>query len=138
MKQNITWIVVVGIVIALMSWAWLSGEHQFATASGPENYDDDCCGQGPGIAEVRKVPVPPLAYISVSDESEEAWTTLRQIERELHEKTWKLSLLHSEGASPELIEAMELELKALTEDYHEQREALTEHTILPAGMYGGL
>lgn len=142
MKDIVTWVPVAAIVIGLMAVTWISGNEQLATqgvyGGGVPDESEDCCGQGPGTSQARKLLVPPVAYLRVTDEAETLWRRVRDLEERLHETTWELSMLHTQGAADAEVNAKAEELRSLTKEFHTEREALREHTVYPAGMYGGM
>lgn len=133
MKTGWLWLMVALMVVGVMALAWSQAEQQGERGQrGERGADRGERGQRGGM-----MMLPPGAYLTVTDASTELWRQIGELQVELHTKTWELSMLHSEGAGEEQVEAKVEELRTITMQLRARSGELREYLVMPEGVMRG-
>lgn len=137
MRQSMTWLMIGLLVLGVMALAWTQGAPEPAAKSQCTDCDDDCSG---GTQEMRhgQMLVPPGAYINVNEASEAIWQKIGELQSQIHESTWELSVLYTEEDRIVEIREKEAEMRELVDDLRSQRRLLGEHLVFPEGKFQGM
>ena len=133
MSKCVTPLMVVVMIAGLMGFAWGQQQGQGGGQGG---------GQGAAQGAERgqrggMVMLPPGAYVTVNEVSQELWQRIGELQVQLHTKTWELSLLHAQGAGEEQIREKIQELRTLHLEMRERGAQLREHVVIPERTGGG-
>ncbi len=88
-------------------------------------------------ARVGQMIVPPGAFLRVNEQSQAIWERVVQIQNEMNQGVWQLSLLHAQRADEDAIQAHVNQMRERNQQMQQLREALRPHIVFPEGMFQG-